>query len=70
MVKYTGARYHIQDDRLAEELYNKQAVKLGFPVLKEAEPQVVLAIVRFDTKNLAEFRQGYSYRRCMPHWPL
>jgi len=41
VVKYTGARYHIKDEHLAEELYNRQAVKLGFPLLKETEPQAV-----------------------------
>jgi len=32
-VKYISARYHIVDDQLALELYNKQAIRLGFPVL-------------------------------------
>jgi PAS domain S-box-containing protein len=31
--KYISARYHITDDYLAVELYNKQAEKLGLPKL-------------------------------------
>lgn len=34
--KYIGARYHIVADQLAEELYNRQARKLGLPELKPA----------------------------------
>jgi PAS domain S-box-containing protein len=32
-VKYISARYHITDDQLALTLYNKQAEKLGLPLL-------------------------------------
>ena len=41
IIKYTGARYHITDEVLAIALYNKQATKLGLPLLQEAEPQLV-----------------------------
>ena len=33
IVKYIGARYHLTDDTQALILYNKQAERLGFPVL-------------------------------------
>ena len=32
--KYIGARYHITNDSMAEELYNEQAERLKLPVLK------------------------------------
>ncbi len=31
--KYIGARYHILDDNIAVEMYNKQALKIGVPLL-------------------------------------
>lgn len=34
IVKYIGARYHIQNEELAITLYNKQAEKYGWPMLK------------------------------------
>lgn len=37
IVKYMGARYHIQDKNLAIILYNQQAQKLGFPMLKNED---------------------------------
>ncbi|HEY8401557.1 MAG TPA: PAS domain-containing protein [Cytophagaceae bacterium] len=40
IVKYIGARYHITNDRLAEDLYEKQAAKLGLPGLKSSEIEV------------------------------
>lgn len=33
IVKYVGARYHITNDKMALELYNKQAEKLNLPLL-------------------------------------
>lgn len=35
--KYTGSRYHIEDEELAVKLYNKQAGKFGWPHLKTKE---------------------------------
>ena len=35
IVKYVGARYHITDDNMAVNLYNQQAEKNGWPLLKE-----------------------------------
>lgn len=35
VIKYVGARYHITDDRMAIELYNRQAKKLKLPLLSE-----------------------------------
>lgn len=32
-VKYISARYHIKDDVLGKEMYNKQAIALGLPTL-------------------------------------
>lgn len=37
IIKYVGSRYHIQDDHLAEQLYNQQAVRLGLPLIEEHE---------------------------------
>ncbi|GAL85512.1 pas sensor protein [Sporocytophaga myxococcoides] len=34
IVKYIGARYHIEDEKFAEYMYNKQASVLGHPLLK------------------------------------
>jgi len=34
IVKYVGARYHITSDKIAEELYNNQARKLGLVLIK------------------------------------
>ncbi|MCR6640029.1 MAG: PAS domain-containing protein [Sporocytophaga sp.] len=34
IVKYIGARYHIEDEKFAEHMYNKQASDLGHPLLK------------------------------------
>jgi PAS domain S-box-containing protein len=33
LVKYVSARYHITDDQVALQLYNKQAERLGLPML-------------------------------------
>jgi len=33
ILKYVGARYHIEDENLALMMYNKQAIKLGWPLL-------------------------------------
>ncbi len=35
VIKYIGARYHIEDEDIAVQLYNKQADKLGLPKLKQ-----------------------------------
>jgi methyl-accepting chemotaxis protein len=35
IIKYTGARYHIKDEKLALMLYNKQADHFNWPRLKE-----------------------------------
>jgi PAS domain S-box-containing protein len=35
VVRYVGARYHIEDDGIAELMYNKQARILGFPLISE-----------------------------------
>jgi methyl-accepting chemotaxis protein len=34
VVKYIGARYHIKNEQMALELYNEQAQRYGWPVLK------------------------------------
>jgi PAS domain S-box-containing protein len=34
VVKYVGARYHIENEEMALKLYNEQALRLGLPVLK------------------------------------
>ncbi len=34
IVKFIGARYHLSDDTIAVELYNRQAKKLNLPLLK------------------------------------
>jgi PAS domain S-box-containing protein len=34
IVKYIGARYHLTDEDIAIDLYNRQAKKLGFPLLE------------------------------------
>jgi len=36
IVRYVGARYHIEDEEFALHMYNKQAVALGLPQLKNA----------------------------------
>jgi PAS domain-containing protein len=34
VVKYIGARYHIEDPDMALQLYNRQAIRLNLPQLK------------------------------------
>jgi hypothetical protein len=34
IVKYIGARYHIEDSEMALSLYNRQARRLNLPQLK------------------------------------
>lgn len=36
IIKYVSARYHITNDRIAEDLYEKQARRLGLPLLQTA----------------------------------
>ena len=35
IIKYIGARYHIEDDAIALALYNAQAKALGMSLLQE-----------------------------------
>jgi len=36
IIKYVSARYHIKNDQIAEDLYEKQAKRLGLPQLQSA----------------------------------
>jgi len=41
IIKYVGARYHIEDEYLAVTMYNKQANQLGWPLLSNAAVELV-----------------------------